>query len=64
MTQREEYTERDESALAAEQCVCYLIEVGTPERPEFIRGESNGCLVHPDPRRVTIEEAKRRAREA
>jgi hypothetical protein len=47
------------------ECVCDLIDVSAgPHDIAFVRGQSNGCRVHPDPRAVDIAEAKRRAREA
>lgn len=53
------------AGAAPKECVCNLIDVSTlPGHIAFIRGESNGCLVHPDPRQAEIDEAKRRAREA
>lgn len=47
-----------------EVCCCSLVDVSLPGGPpEYVRGHSNGCRLHPVPGEVSDAEARRKARE-
>jgi hypothetical protein len=53
------------AAATAPRCTCDLIDVSpSPHEPAFVRGRSNGCVVHPESPgyAAKVEEAKRQAR--
>lgn len=45
-------------------CRCDLIDTGTPDRPSYSRGRSNGCRVHPSERDAADRAAREEARRA
>lgn len=54
----------DPAAPVRPECQCDLIDTSVlGSEPSFVRGKSNGCLRHPDPRDVLVAEARRKARE-
>lgn len=46
------------------KCTCELIDVSTHAGPEFIRGRSRGCQIHPEGEWERHERERAEAREA